>query len=100
MDASLTLEGLIAELDPLLESEDFEGAEALLLTGLGYHPGREYFLHYQLGRVYVRWNKMSSALAHLMTAAELAFVADEDVFLIQIRDEIRHAKKRQAEQAP
>jgi hypothetical protein len=100
VDAPLTLEGLISELNDLLDLEDFEGAEALLLMSMAAHAEREFFLHYQLGKVYSRWNKMSSAIAHYTKSAELAHERADEVFLIQIREDLKTAKRRQAEQKP
>ena len=63
MDAPLTLAGLIEELNVLLEDRDYEGGEELLSQAFGQLPPRhEAFLHFQFGKMYVRWNKMSSAL--------------------------------------
>lgn len=102
MDVALTLEGLISDLNDLLEVDDFEGAEALMLIALAspLHIEREYFLHYQLGRVYSQWNKMSSSIAHYGLAAELAYQRADEVFLLQIREDLKSAKKRQHEQKP
>ena len=101
MDASFTLTGLIEEFNRLLEDSDFEGAEAVLTATLGGAPERyAAFFHYQFGRLYVRWDKLSSAIAHLDQAAELAHASEDEVFLIQVMDELRLARGRQQNQKP
>lgn len=98
MDAPLTLKGLMEELAALLEGGDFPGAEELLARALSAMPVQyEPFLHLQFGRLYARWNKLTSALNHFGRAAELA---RDEMLLVQIVEEIRAAKHRQAEQAP
>jgi len=100
MDAPLTLTGLIEELNILLEGRDFEGGEELLSAAIGNMAKHEAFLHYQFGKMYVRWNKMSSALVHLGRAAEIAKLKDDETLAVQIIEELRNARKIQAEQAP
>jgi hypothetical protein len=100
MDAPLTLAGLNEELTTLLEERDYEGGEELLSFAMGAMPKHQAFLHYQFGKMYVRWNKMSSALVHLGKAAELAKQKDDEVLAVQIVEELRAARKVQAEQAP
>ena len=101
MDASLTLTGLIEELNILLEDKDYEGGEELLSQAFGLLPSKhEAFLHFQFGKMYVRWNKMSSALVHLGKAAELSKLSGDETLMIQAVGELRQAKKLQAEQAP
>lgn len=100
MDAALPIEGLIQEFSALVEAEDFEGAEELMAQALGSQPNYEPFLHYQLGRMYIQWNKMSSAVNHLGKAAELAQARADALFLLQVVEELRLARKRQAEQCP
>ncbi len=100
MDAPFTLKGLADELGALLESQDFEGAEELLHRALTSRPELSPFLHFQLGRVYVQWNKMSSALLHLGQAAEMAQLKQDEMLLFQILEEFRKAKSFQLAQRP
>jgi hypothetical protein len=89
------------ELNGLLEAHDFEGAEELLAGGIGAAPERlQAFFHYQFGRVYSRWNKLTSAVNHLTKAAELAHLQGDELFLIQVTDELRSAKAKQTSQKP
>ena len=101
MDVAFSATGLMEELNGLLESQDFEGAEELLSQGIGAAPERlQGFFHYQYGRVYTRWNKLTSAVNHLTKAAELAHAAGDELFLIQVADDLRSAKNKQAAQMP
>jgi tetratricopeptide (TPR) repeat protein len=101
LDAPLTLTGLIEELNTLLEGDDYEGGEELLAQAFGQLPAKhEAFLHFQFGKVYVRWNKLSSALEHFGKAAELSKISGDEMLMIQAVEELRQAKKLQAEQAP
>jgi hypothetical protein len=100
MDAPLTLAGLNEEFNVLIENHDFEGGEELLSFAMGTMPKHQAFFHFQLGRMYVRWNKMSSALAHLGKAAELAQKNADEILALQIVEELRSARKIQSEQQP
>jgi hypothetical protein len=100
MDAPLTLARLMEEFSALLESHDFEGAEELLSISIGSWPKNEAFLHFQFGRLYRAWNKMSSAVNHLTKAAELTNSAADEILLIQVVEELKLARKRQFEQTP
>ncbi|MGZ3721414.1 MAG: hypothetical protein ACXVA9_00705 [Bdellovibrionales bacterium] len=100
MDAPLTLTGLIEELHGLLENRDYEGGEELLSQAFGNMPKHEAFIHFQFGKMYVRWNKMSSAVVHLGRAAELAKAREDEMLTVQIVEELRNARRLQAEQAP
>jgi hypothetical protein len=100
MDAPLTLAGLIEEFNILIEANDFEGGEELLSFAMGTMPKHQAFFHFQLGRMYVRWNKMSSALAHLGKAAEIAEQSDDEILGVQIVEELRSARRIQSEQQP
>jgi hypothetical protein len=100
VDAALTLTGLIEELNTLLEEHDYEGGEELLSQSFATFPKHEAFLHFQFGRMYVRWNKLSSALVHLGKAAELAKMAGDETLMVQVVEEMRVARKVQAAQAP
>jgi hypothetical protein len=88
------------DLGELLEAHDFEGAEELLFSGMGSMRKYEPFFHFQLGKVYCKWNKLSSALDHLGKAAELARSSEDEVLAAQVTEEIRQVKKLQAEQRP
>jgi hypothetical protein len=100
VDAPLTLTGLSEELHVLLGENDFEGAEEILSAALVSMPQIEPFLHFQLGRVYSRWNKMSSSLEHLGKAAELARSTANEMLMVQVIEEMQLARRKQAEQAP
>ena len=83
MDAPLALEGLslgklVEELGTLLDDQDFEGGEELLSIAMGLMPERAAFLHFQFGKMYVQWNKMSSAVEHLSRSAEIARAAGDE----------------------
>ncbi len=84
----------------LLESGDFEGAEEILASGMGASPKYAPFIHLQYGRLYTRWNKLSSAINHLVKAAELAKAGGDEMFLIQVTEELKWVKKRQSTQTP
>lgn len=101
MDASFPLARLIEEFGDLLDRRDYQGAEELLAGALGQAPCAEHaaFLHLYYGRLYRRWNKLTSAIHHLNHAAELA--AARDQFLtIQIVEELRAARQDQDAQRP
>lgn len=101
MDAAFPLEGLITEFGGLLDARDFEGAEELMSSALSSAaPDYRALLHYQMGRLYRRWNKLTSAINHFSLAAELAHAAGERIFLIQVMDELRGCRDEQARQRP
>lgn len=100
MDATYTLARLSEELSGLLEECDFEGAEELLTSAMGSLPKHEPYLHFQLGRVYSRWNKLSSAVLHLSKAAELAHVSENEMLMAQVIEELSRTKKKQFTQMP
>lgn len=100
MDASLSLTGLIEEYNALLEARDFEGAEGILARALSAPSQFEPFIHFQMGRLYTEWNKMTSAVNHLSKAAELAALAKDQMFLLQVTEELRRAKRLQSLQMP
>ena len=100
MDAEIPIEGLIEEFNGLLSEGDFEGAEELLAGAVGGSPHFQGFLHYQYGRLYKQWNKLSSAIVHLTTAAEMAQVANDRLFVLQVLEELKDAKRRQLGQRP
>lgn len=85
------------EIAALTESGDFVGAEELLTYSLGALTKHEAFIHFQFGRLYIRWNKMTSALNHLGRAAELS---RDEVLIAQVVEEVRRAKGLQALQLP
>ncbi len=101
MDASISAAGVAQALSHLLDDGDFEGAEELLTLALTQAPARlQSFYHHQFGRVYMRWNKLSSAVAHLNQAAELAHLQGEEILLIQVVEDLRLAKDKQQGQRP
>jgi hypothetical protein len=101
VDAAFSPSGLIEEIAGLLAEGDFEGAEEVLTGALTSAPSRyESFFHYQLGRIYVKWNKMTSAMNHLSRAAELAHSAGDEFFLLQVSEELRAARAKQEAQKP
>ena len=100
MDVEISIEGLITPFNELLESGDFEGAEAHLASSLGQYPSLQALIHFQFGRLYVRWNKLSSAMSHLGTAAELAHAANDHVLLSIVQLEFKSARQIQVGQKP
>ena len=103
MDVTNSAQGLVEELTELIEAQDFEGGEELLLRALGLvEQGSPYqaFLNFQMGKVYTRWDKLTSALNHLNLAAEQAFASRDEFFLLQIQEELRLVKDRQFRQRP
>ena len=91
---------LFSEYLELLECEDFPGAEEVLAQLLVVSPHMEIKVHFEYGRMYVRWNKLSSALQHYLLAAEKAHQAQDFLLLAQINMEIKHARHQQKEQRP
>lgn len=100
MDAALTLARLSETVNSLIADGDFAGAEEILITALAQSPDVSPYLHFQLGRLYRQWNKLTSAIHHLHHAVEAAQAANENLFLIQILDELDQAKNQQREQRP
>lgn len=82
----------------MLDESDFEGAEELLESSLGAHPEWQGFIHFHLGRLYRKWNKLTSAVHHLNYAIEAA--AGNELFMVQVLDELSQAKKAQVTQRP
>lgn len=101
MDASFALTGLIEEFTQSLDQGDFEGAEEILSGALSTLPSQyEAFVHFQMGRLYNRWNKLTSSLNHLSLAAELAHKSQDQLFLLQVREELKAVKNAQTFQRP
>ncbi len=100
MDAALSLAGLVEEFNALVEAQDFEGAEELLAQAISQHSKHEPYLHFQMGRMYLQWNKLSSAINHLSKAAEMAKQNSDEFFVLQVVEELKLAKKRQVGQRP
>lgn len=100
MDAAIALARLNETVSTLIEDSDFEGAEEMLSAALIESPQYSPFLHFQLGRMYRRWNKLTSAIHHLHHAVEAAQAEGNNLFLIQILDELNIAKKDQRDQRP
>jgi hypothetical protein len=89
--ASARLETLVAE---FLARSDFEGAENLLLDSLSSEPAE--VVHLQLGRLYLRWNKLTSAVNHFHHALA---TADEPLVREILRD-LDRARALRSEQRP
>ena len=109
MDASLDVARLgaarrIESAGLLLAEEDFAGAEGVLLGGLEEaHRGPASdlaMLHYHLGRLYRRWNKLSSAIHHLHHAFDHTPTVSENWLQLQILEELNAVKKEQLRQRP
>lgn len=100
MDASLAASRLVEDLNVLLAEKDFEGAEEFLSSALNGPAPQKLIAHYQLGRIYIEWNKLSSAITHLEAAVDLAHETNERLFLIQIVSELDRAKNFQRRQRP
>lgn len=83
-----------------MDQQDLEGAEGFLSAALAGPSSVQLMAHYQLGRLYLDWNKLSSAIAHLEQAVDLAQSEKENLFLIQIMSELERAKKIQRSQCP
>jgi hypothetical protein len=100
MDATLAFEGIISDFNALLESRDFEGAEETLVAALTTHREWEPLIHFQLGRLYRRWNKLSSSINHLTRAVEVLSQSSERLFLLQVTEELKLARQEQLLQRP
>ena len=100
MDAAFPITGLIEEFESLIAEGDFEGAEELLAQSMGQAPQLEAFFHFQYGRLYSKWNKLTSAQNHLLKAAELAKLRGDELFTIQVVSELKVVKDKQAAQKP
>lgn len=100
MDASFTLTRLSEEFSTLVESGDLEGAEELLFAALGCNPGMAGFIHYHFGKLYKRWNKLSSAVHHLHHAIDVTVGGGNEMFMIQILEELNSVKNEQRGQRP
>ena len=97
MDAQIPAQGLIEEADALIEGGDFEGAEEVLSRGLAATPESAAFFHFQLGRLYARWNKLSSAVVHFHHAIDKA---RDSLFGLQVAQELKMVRERQLAQKP
>lgn len=100
MDVEISPEGIVSGFNELLEASDFEGAEAHLMLQLGQASQFEALVHFQFGRLYIYWNKMSSAVSHLTQAAEIAFRENDRTLLALIQSELKSAKQKQLLQRP
>jgi hypothetical protein len=100
VDAAFSVAGIIEEFEALVSGGDFEGAEELLAQSMGASPQLEAFFHFQYGRLYSRWNKLTSALNHLLKAAELSKLRGDELFTIQVVSELKSVKEKQAAQKP
>jgi hypothetical protein len=88
------------ELNALTASGDFEGAEELLCQSLGQSERLDPFVHFQFGRLYARWNKLTSATNHLCRAVELAQAASDELLSNQILEELKTVRQSQVAQRP
>jgi hypothetical protein len=100
LDAPFTLARLIAEFNALIRERDFEGAEELLTAGLNLFPANESFLHFQFGRLYREWNKLTSAINHLIRAVELCVASGDEILQIQVLEELKTTRESQLGQCP
>ena len=100
MDATIALKGVVEEFNSLIGAGDFEGAEELVASVLGRDVKADCYLHFQLGRMYVQWNKLTSAINHLNKSAEMAKGSGEELLVLQIVEELKLAKKNQLQQLP
>ncbi len=100
MDVALALTRLTEDFNALLEDGDFEGAEELLSSALHGQPAARPFLHFQFGRLYSRWNKLTSAIHHLNHAVDLSIAESNSLFLVSVLDELNNVKRRQLDQRP
>ena len=100
MDEALALARLIEEFNLCREQGDQEGAEAVLYSALELGPDFEAFVHFQFGRLYGEWNKLTSAINHLSRAAELLDTRRDVTLWIQVTGEIESLRQRQALQKP
>lgn len=98
MDAEISPSGLIEELDALVESGDFEGGEEVLARALAGAAGSmAAFYHFQYGRLYTRWGKLSSAIAHFHQAIDHSTDA---LFTMTVAQELRVVRERQMAERP
>ncbi len=100
MDVTFSLTRITEEVGALIEEGDFEGAEEYLSARLACEPRFQCFIHYQLGRLYRRWNKLSSAIQHFNQAIEGALADRNEIFVAQILEELNLAKSEQRSQKP
>lgn len=100
MDVALALTRLTEDFNALLEENDFEGAEELLSAALHNQQAVRPFLHFQLGRLYHRWNKLTSAVHHLTHAVDLSIAEGNQLFLVSVLDELNQVKRQQLDQRP
>ena len=100
MDAAFAITGVIEAFESLTANGDFEGAEELLSQSLSTSPQFAAFFHFQYGRLYSKWNKLTSAQNHLLLAAELAKSRGDELFAIQVVSELKAVREKQAGQKP
>ena len=98
MDAPLTFTGLMTDFNSLFGTGDFTGAEELLEIGLGQFADKAAFFHFQFGRLYQQWNKLTSATNHLYRAIDLS--GGDETLRVQILDELRRTREQQLLQQP
>ena len=89
MNGAFEESALSEEVLHLVANRDYDGAEELLYQALGRFPTQSTFIHFQFGRLYGQWNKLSSALAHFNLAIEsIGGLSQLDFFKAQIVAEI------------
>lgn len=91
---------LSEQLEVMLAESDYSGAETILERMVEANQWNPAVLHLQFGRLYKQWNKLTSALNHLVKAAELANRQADELLVMQIREEIRFIKRHQSAQCP
>ena len=98
MDAALAAAGLDQALAELLANRDFDGAETLLYDALTRAPAElRAEVHLALARVYAAWNKLTSAIDHVLRAAE---GASDPGLRRRIEDQLTTLRRAQATQDP
>ena len=100
MDVAFSATRVIEELESLLTGGDFEGGEELLAQAMAQAPKLEAFFHFQYGRLYARWNKLTSAANHLTQAIELSQLRGDELFTLQVLSELKSVRDRQVLQSP
>lgn len=101
MDAASNAQGIIEQAQELLGATDFIGAEELLMAALTTGDNDLRFLiHHQLGVLYARWDKLTSAVHHFHHAIDGAQLVGNEAFALQAGLELKEARRRQASQKP
>ncbi|MGE4132260.1 MAG: hypothetical protein AB7F86_11520 [Bdellovibrionales bacterium] len=80
--------------------KDLEGAEEFLLHLAGEKREWLALIHLELGRLYARWNLLTSSIHHFHAAVEAALENQDQILLPQILAEIAAAREKQKAQRP